>query len=171
MPATYVEITKEQIAKHLEPQGFQIVDLPGGEIVYSKLIAPNVCIRVFTSVWKGVGYGKAVGEDAIRTVLVYRVKSGKIRGWRKARRVNRTQNWRLNLQERIESLQAFYKERESIAAKQHPTGRFHYSKGASNEDLSKYNDPDSPNPLSPSSSRRAVCVGRGPASVEGRSIC
>ena len=85
----------------LEAQGFNEVKLDGTvELVYGKIVAKSVCLRVYTSVV--YGESRAVGLDAIRVCLVARKKDGIIVGIGRETRVNRIGTWKKNLQARID---------------------------------------------------------------------
>jgi len=105
---SYVNITESEMDAFLTPMGFQPVTIPNcGEKVYSKLLLKTptpLCVRVYSSITGGAA--KGVGEDAIRCVLVTKV-SDQIRTVGRTRRVNRTTNWRKNLNERLESWNTF----------------------------------------------------------------
>ena len=102
MAATFTQIHEDEICGMLKDNGFVQIRLDGvQEIVMAKLIAPNISMRVYTSVESGVV--RDCGEDAIRIVLCSKNAVGEIKVIGTSKRVNRTQNWRERLQERIES--------------------------------------------------------------------
>lgn len=97
----YTPISQQEMVDFLEPQGFKEVKLDGTkEIVYGKIVAKNVCLRVYTSVAYGVS--RECGQDAIRVCLVYRKKDGTIVGIGRETRVNRIGTWKQNLQKRLD---------------------------------------------------------------------
>lgn len=95
-------VTFPEIHAVLAPQGFVEVQIPGTkERVYSRFVDRDagICQRVYTSV---VGdSSRGVGEDAIRVVLVTKLKNGEVKFVGADRRVHRVAGWRENLQERI----------------------------------------------------------------------
>ena len=107
MPPVYTEITLKEMEELLTPLGFLKVPMKDGtrEVVFGKRVAADLTLRIYTSVAYG-DISRDVGEDAIRICLVQRDKEGKITGVGKSRRVNRTQNWRLNLTKRLEDWDA-----------------------------------------------------------------
>lgn len=104
MPATYTPLTLQQMGELLTPQGFRIIDLTNtAEMVYGKIIAKSVCLRVYTTIDR-TGYSRDCGADAIRVTAVKRYPGDVIRGIGKTKRIHRTQNWRVNLQKRIDEM-------------------------------------------------------------------
>ena len=108
MPFTY--ISYEDMDNYLTEKGFSIIYLPNvKETVYSKVIARNVCIRVYTSIENGICRSK--GEDAIRVVIVRRYQNGTIKPIAGSTgRVNRTANWKNNLTIRINNAIKLYED-------------------------------------------------------------
>lgn len=75
------------------------------EKVYSKLIRKGdspVCVRVFSTIAGGANRG--VGEDAIRVTLVTKV-DGFVKTIGRSKRVYRTDNWKLNLAKRLDTVE------------------------------------------------------------------
>lgn len=113
MAATYTEISLEDMDKFLKrafralrpKQGTQ-----GSEIVYDLQVSPNVSIRVLTSIRRGSASGRGVGEDAIRVMLVSAKNADSLT--KHPPIVKRTQNWRDNLQDRIEGLFETYEDKD-----------------------------------------------------------
>lgn len=105
MSATYVHISEEEMDDWMNAQMFRRVEVEGTkEIVYEHDMDPNYApdcrIRVYSSIVPGEG-GRKVGGDAIRVVLVD--PTGYV--WAKGfTRVHRTQNWRLNMLRRYETI-------------------------------------------------------------------
>lgn len=99
--AGFVAITEQEMDSFMTDKGFRPVSLEGvREKVYGKVVAPDVCLRVYSSIV--AGEARDVGKDAIRAVLASRQATGiKVIGG--SRRVNRTKNWRDNLTKRIEA--------------------------------------------------------------------
>lgn len=105
MAATYTRIWIREMQDFLTPQGFVEVHVSAcGEVVYSKLVAKNICVRVFTSIGQDETCSRPVGGDAIRVCLVRRSPDGRIYGIGRGTRVHRTQGWRKNLQRRIDEM-------------------------------------------------------------------
>jgi hypothetical protein len=103
MPACYTPATKAEMDVLLRPWGFVLLKVPGTvELVWAKYRQDlKIQIRILSGI-NPSGESRPVGEDAIRVQLwlptddgetFYRVGCSK--------RVNRTQNWRVNLKERI----------------------------------------------------------------------
>lgn len=101
MPPVYTEIPLEHMRAMLEPQGFEFVNVPtSGEYVFDKTVEHNgesLRLRVYTSISRYDGNSRGIGEDAIRIVAMY--GNGMTVG---TGRTNRTQNWKVNLQKRID---------------------------------------------------------------------
>jgi hypothetical protein len=99
--ARFQPISETEMDLFFKDKGFSHVLLEGTtEKVYAKLVAPNTSLRIYSSIESGTS--RQCGEDAIRVVLATRNPSGiKIVG--SSRRVNRTKNWRDNLQKRLDS--------------------------------------------------------------------
>lgn len=98
MPPVYTNITKQEMDAVLLKQGFEVVNIPHVyEYVYVKHIA-NMQLRVFSSISLYDNHGRDVGKDAIR-VVVLDTSNSKVKYGEK--RINRTQNWKINLQERL----------------------------------------------------------------------
>lgn len=99
--ARFQTISETEMDLFLKEKGFSAITLQGTtEKVYGKLVAKDICLRVYSSIESGTS--RECGEDAIRVVLASRQKTGiKIVG--SSRRVNRTKNWRDNLQKRLDS--------------------------------------------------------------------
>ena len=98
--ASFQPISETEMDLFLRDKGFQHVQLEGTlEKVYAKLVAPNTSLRIYSSIVQGTS--RQCGDDAIRVVLASRQKQGiKLVG--SSRRVNRTKNWRDNLQKRLD---------------------------------------------------------------------
>jgi hypothetical protein len=105
--AKSIIITRQEMDTFLKPRGFQIVEVPGTkEIVYSKIVDHEMCLRVYTSIVNGES--RSNGEDAIRVVLVTRAineVTGKyeVKIIGSDRRVHRVIGWRANLQNRLDN--------------------------------------------------------------------
>ncbi len=108
MSGHYTLIQEEEMRSFLEQQGFftEIKLDRTVEIVYSRVVAKNVCLRIFTSV--AYGEGRECGTDAIRVALVYRRRDGEIVGIGKDTRVNRIETWQTNLQKRLDNWKELY---------------------------------------------------------------
>lgn len=100
--AVAVEITRQDMIDFLAPQGFQEVPVPGTrEMVMSRVVNPDLCLRVFTSIVGNSSRG--VGEDAIRVTLATRLVGGEIKIVGCDTRVHRVVGWKKNLQDRLDS--------------------------------------------------------------------
>jgi hypothetical protein len=111
--ANYHAVTKEEIEQYLLPQGFQEISLPNTrERVYAKRVdrvlqrgddilgVMPLSLRVFSGI---VGdSSRGVGEDAIRVTVFWRDADGQIKKASGSKRVHRVENWRHNLQDRID---------------------------------------------------------------------
>jgi hypothetical protein len=102
--ANYYAITKEEIEDYLLPQGFQEISLPKtNERVYAKRVDHDkmpLSLRVYTGIVGEASRG--VGEDAIRVTVFWRDSDGQIRKASGSKRVHRVENWKANLQSRID---------------------------------------------------------------------
>jgi len=105
MAATYIPVTIEEMDRFLKRAYRALRPKTGesrGEVYYDlNLSDEKIFIRVWTSIRPRSGVGAGVGTDAIRVTMVTQggkplTPKGKI--------VKRTQNWRGNLQDRIEGL-------------------------------------------------------------------
>ncbi|RDJ34991.1 MAG: hypothetical protein DWQ19_09155 [Crenarchaeota archaeon] len=104
MPATYTDITADEMHEFLTSKGFSEISIPGTiERVYGKRVRQDdlqLSLRVYTGV---VGkHSREAGADAIRVALFMRKPSGEIVKLGGSKRVHRVQNWRINLAKRIE---------------------------------------------------------------------
>jgi len=98
MGTTYVQPTQSEMETTLKAgEVFWQAPQRGGEIVYDWPVRKGVAVRVCSSIVPGVG-GRAVGEDAIR-VLVIHTASDKV-FWQTTR-VHRTKNWSKNMMVRV----------------------------------------------------------------------
>lgn len=103
--AKAVTISRDEMHDFLIRRGFIILTLEGTkELVYGRIVAPNLSLRVYTSIEGACS--RSIGSDAIRTVLVTRINGRgpestiKIVGG--DRRVHRVEGWRENLQDRLD---------------------------------------------------------------------
>ena len=98
MPSQYCEITLEEMRDHLQVEkGWYLMDELGTReyvFIFPLKSKPGIVIKVFSSIRKGKDVGRDCGQDAIRVCAVDILND---RGWIKARRVYRVQNWRENL--------------------------------------------------------------------------
>lgn len=101
---TFVSVSQSDFESFVLPLGFQPLNLPGTkELVYGKRMDCRnhpFTVRIYSGI-NPDGNSRGVGSDAIRVCLVSRNSNGKVFGCQKDRRVNRTQNWRANLSERL----------------------------------------------------------------------
>mgnify|MGYP001579849851 CR=1 FL=1 len=90
----FVELPREAMVNMLATSGFEeLKDSSSGELVYIRKHHknPNVQLKVYTSIAKGLSYARECGEDAIRVVVVYdNPNTGKNFGIYKATRTHRT---------------------------------------------------------------------------------
>jgi hypothetical protein len=104
MPAEYYNVTEQEMADFLEPQGFKRVAIPGTfELVWGKRVDQDglqLTLRVFTGIVAGQSREK--GEDAIRVALHWRNETGKVIQVAGSKRVHRVKNWKDNLQKRLD---------------------------------------------------------------------
>ena len=106
--AHYVNITLQEMQTLLQPHDFKPIHLPHvSEIIYSRLIDKDVCIRIYTGI---VGNNsRKAGSDAIRVVTVKRYSNGDILPIIGGiSRVNKTEGWKDSLQKRISAAIAIY---------------------------------------------------------------
>lgn len=106
--AKAIEITRDEMHEFLVGRGFIPLTIEGTkELVYGRIVAQNLSLRVYTSIVGGSSRG--VGKDAIRTVLVTRINGrgpdSEIKIVGSDRRVHRVEGWRNNLQDRLDHWQ------------------------------------------------------------------
>ncbi len=106
--AEFVTISEKDMAEFLKARGFGIVpNVPGTkELVYSKPVGQDLCLRVYTSIVGDASRGN--GKDAIRVQLVTRIAVDGGHAWETkivgvTKRVHRVEGWRGNLTERFDS--------------------------------------------------------------------
>ena len=109
--AQYTQITQAEMEEHLNVNpvtglpnkegGFHRIHIKSTiEIVYAKIVKPNVSLRVYSSIVAGESRG--IGEDAIRVCLFWRkTKTDKPIMIGTSKRVHRVLGWRKNLDDRI----------------------------------------------------------------------
>jgi hypothetical protein len=106
--AQYKNVTKDEMADHLEPQGFMPMSLPGTvELVWGKIVRKDgtvISMRIYTGINPN-GESRDVGKDAIRVELWYRNADGEICRVGGSKRVHRVEGWAKNLQNRIDDWQ------------------------------------------------------------------
>lgn len=121
MPATYVEINKEEFEEALNSYGFEPAEditskeIGVKELVYAVPIKDRVHLKIFSSIDVKTFKTREVGSDAIRVIPM--IWSNKQLEWRilkgLGKRTNRTTNWRSNLYDNIintiKSLKSNYK--------------------------------------------------------------
>jgi hypothetical protein len=100
MSATYCKITIEEMRELLRMEKGWTETVSGDEKVFAyQLKSPqDVVIKVYSGIRASTNEAKANGQDALR---VSAVNTRLHLGWIKAKRCNRTQNWRDNLKERV----------------------------------------------------------------------
>ena len=98
----YVQIEEKEMRDFLSSQGFSEVKLNRTkELVMGKIIAPNTCLRCYTTIQSGVAREK--GKDAIRFAVVRKKEDGNIIFIGGTTKVLRTNNWKSNMLNRIEN--------------------------------------------------------------------
>jgi hypothetical protein len=104
MPAQYVNVTHDDIAAFLSPQGFKKIVVPGAvEIVYGKRVdveGKMMTLRVYTGI-NPDGDSRGCGEDAIRCTVFWRKEDGSVKMIGGSKRVHRVKGWKKNLQNRL----------------------------------------------------------------------
>lgn len=109
MAATYVNVTQTDVEEYLGSQGFKQIHLPRTvELVYAKRVdhrGEQLSLRVYTGIDPS-GSSRDVGKDAMRVALWHRDGQGNLSKARTSKRVHRVQNWRKNLQARLDDLSA-----------------------------------------------------------------
>jgi len=113
MAATYCNVTAADMRDYLEPRGFRqygrdgVPDFGGvGELVWGKVFPfgpGHICIRVYSGISKHTMQSREKGADAIRVVVFFRDTEGTIGKVGGNKRVHRVENWRNNLQNRIDA--------------------------------------------------------------------
>lgn len=98
----YVVIKEKEMRDFLSLKGFSEIKHNGtNELIMGKIIAPNTCLRCYTTIESGVSREK--GEDAIRFVIVRKKADGRIYAIGSTKKVLRTKNWRSNMNLRIDN--------------------------------------------------------------------
>jgi hypothetical protein len=111
MGSRYIKITPKEFEEFMKVFSLNCFTPPPGVLGREKVYTlywgqNNYMLKVYSSIVPGIGSRKK-GADAIRVVLFAEVPSkGMFPVW-KAKRVNRTMNWRKNLSQRIE--EAFFR--------------------------------------------------------------
>ena len=101
MSATYTEIENQEFEEFVNHLGFKRV-IPGHpckELVYECPLSVGTRIRIYSTLTEEYGV-RGKGNDAIRVVCV----SGLDDIFHTTKRVHRTQNWRKNILNRIDSI-------------------------------------------------------------------
>lgn len=104
MSSQYKNISIAEMESFLKPQGFQVINVPGTkETVFGKRMPHNLplTLRIYTGIENGISRG--CGEDAIRTTLFWRNSQGEVKKAAGDKRVHRVNNWRNNLQNRLDN--------------------------------------------------------------------
>lgn len=113
--AKAIQISQAEMDEFLTSRGFTLVQLEGVlELVYGKIVAPGLCLRVYSTIDVRGGGSRDVGADAIRTVLFsrfYDTSNGQepvtvVRPVGQDKRVHRVEGWKKNLQDRLDNWQA-----------------------------------------------------------------
>lgn len=103
--AKFVTIAQNDMHTFLTDRGFTPVEIQGTrELVYGLIVDKNVCLRVYTSVVPNAdnaGVSRDNGQDAIRVLLVTKMKDGQVKVIGSDRRVHRVEGWKSNLDARI----------------------------------------------------------------------
>lgn len=101
MTDKYVEITRSEFSKLMsEYKAKEYIKSEEGEIVYRIPLQNDLWIWVYSTVTPKAGVSRGRGEDAIRTVLMYRNRKAVM----KSSKTLRTKQWRKNLREKIQGL-------------------------------------------------------------------
>jgi len=107
MPQQYVEITKQDFEKFFKvryrayrPKEFI---QERSEIVYDIPLSTNVVVRIYSSIAKGSNIGRGSGEDAIRALMFSVTVNRPINKKAGNSIVKRTNGWKDNLSDRIDS--------------------------------------------------------------------
>lgn len=103
MPAHYQNVSIEEMRGLLDSsKGWKESESEGrvkeSVFHYNLKRHPHILVKIYTGIKKESGASRSVGKDAIRVCAVNLATD---RGWIKAKRVHRTQNWRDNLKGRI----------------------------------------------------------------------
>jgi hypothetical protein len=124
----YVEIKEGEMRAFLDAKGFTEIKLPDTkEIVYGKIVAPSICLRVYTTIEGGVS--RESGDDAIRFVLVRRNQANQVKVIGVNKKVLRTRNWRSNMTNRIDGWN------EMLGPTCHKCGNFMVQRSGRNGDF------------------------------------
>jgi len=104
----FVNVTTEDIAQVLEPNGFVKMDLPdAAEWAFSKKItfenAPTI-VRVYTGILKATNQSRGAGQDAIRVCLGRKTEGARVRIFKTLPTVRRIGTWRIHLLDRVTSI-------------------------------------------------------------------
>ncbi len=103
--ATFTNVTRDQMAAHLEPQGFKVMTIEGTiELLWGKVFRKGdavISMRIYTGI-NPTGESRAAGKDAMRVELYYRNADGEVRRVGGSKRVHRVEGWAANLQSRID---------------------------------------------------------------------
>jgi len=117
MPAGdyYVEITLEEMHQFLM-RAFRALRPRQGEyegsVYYDLSLSPNVSVRVYTSIRKGTGVVRGIGEKPITLLLYSLERKRPLMAKGRIPFAKRTLNWRDTLKDRIEDLIELYEEDE-----------------------------------------------------------
>jgi len=102
MTDKYVEITRGEFSKLMsEYKAKEYIRSEEREIVYRIPLPNDLWIWVYSTVTPKAGVSRKRGEDAIRTVLMYRNRKAVM----KSSKTLRTKQWRKNLREKIQELE------------------------------------------------------------------
>jgi hypothetical protein len=108
--AHYYNVTKEEMAAYLEPQGFRLITLPGTvELVWARVVRIENNVPVSMRVYSGInptGESRGVGADAMRVELYWKDSQDNIHRIGGSKRVHRVQGWKTNLEARLMDWQA-----------------------------------------------------------------
>jgi hypothetical protein len=120
MAATYTQIKLAEMRECLDAgKGWRVDDTQAEYVFYFDIPSTSgMRIKVYTSIRTRSAEGRGVGQDAIRTVAIFRnPHTGGVIPVYKGRRVHRTQNWRANLKRRVIEVIETAKERHDWAIK------------------------------------------------------
>jgi hypothetical protein len=107
MSTHFYNITLAEMQAFLEPQGFEVINLPNASEyvfarrVHSDKVALPLSLRVYTGIARN-GESRDVGTDAIRVVMFAKRPDSQIVKLAGSKRCHRVQGWQSNLQSRLD---------------------------------------------------------------------
>ena len=101
MTRKYTVITREEFEEFMKPYKAKTsIRSAEGEIIYRIPLYHDLAVWVYSTISPKTGESREKGEDAIRTVLMYKNSKAVM----KESKTLRTTNWAKNLQDKIEDL-------------------------------------------------------------------